>query len=425
MRTMTKRLLICSPRRQQRHASLGGCLYLIMLYQCLFTCYSYSLPSSRINFSLGTTTTTTTTTNRLEYHPYTRLRPSLFRHRLSSISLSDGIDDTKTKHRHECWSNFQFGATQVHSNYLKILWKNSILPSLLVVAPTITVLSLAQYVSPHFASVMYYISFCILTGLYNASTKAALLLQLPIGIFLSIYRLLPTFLVVLADYLPRQAVILCVRALLFFQMALRRQSQMMIGAILGGLVWNPLLEEFCYRYVLDRLIGDRSLLRSQPRPASTLPTEEFIPIPGHSQSVDTTDPSDLVSSKDSDKELWFGHPPWILLSTFLFATSHLGSWLLPDTHILAGLVQSAIVPLSSQTRVELQPLLQKMFLGLALTQSISSWFVSLRVLSPLYQQHGLAASMGAHVVWTISLVTLPIRLFARLFAWCFPKRRRI
>jgi hypothetical protein len=53
----------------------------------------------------------------------------------------------------------------------------------------------------------------------------------------------------------------------------------------------------------------------------------------------------------------------------------------------------------------------------ALLQTAGAGFLSLRVLSPLYQQRGLAASIGAHFAWNLNtlfiLKQLPARIFVR------------
>ena len=100
------------------------------------------------------------------------------------------------------------------------------------------------------------------------------------------------------------------------------------------------------------------------------------------------------------------------IGSFIFACAHISNWVSPnmnaatvvDTNINAAILVSFA----------------------ATVQFISSFFISQRILFPVYDERGLAASIGTHVSWNALILTrnihLPVRLWAR--AWNRMRRRK-
>jgi hypothetical protein len=120
----------------------------------------------------------------------------------------------------------------------------------------------------------------------------------------------------------------------------------------------------------------------------------------------------------------------ILLGSLLFATTRLG-WLSSDpadTIALSnspygftiGFLQSIGSLVSSGGGVpEVRQSLRIFILLLAIHQTVSSFLVAQHVFASIYRQRGLAASVGAHVSWTVGKGTIPFRLLWKFWQSMF------
>jgi membrane protease YdiL (CAAX protease family) len=115
-----------------------------------------------------------------------------------------------------------------------------------------------------------------------------------------------------------------------------------------------------------------------------------------------TNKQDAVAKNDVPRI--FGYTPWVLISSILFAASHIYN----HFHDLPTRLQST---LESRERITIGLVLR------AYAQCLVTGYLSLQVFSPVFEAHGLAASIGAHIWWNINTisayVTVPVRLVQR------------
>jgi membrane protease YdiL (CAAX protease family) len=95
--------------------------------------------------------------------------------------------------------------------------------------------------------------------------------------------------------------------------------------------------------------------------------------------------------------------------SFIFACAHISNWVPAFSNINAATVMDTNVHAAILVSFA------------ATVQFFSSFFISQRILFPLYQERGLAASIGAHATWNALIFTtrfqVPIRLFVRAWNW--------
>lgn len=138
----------------------------------------------------------------------------------------------------------------------------------------------------------------------------------------------------------------------------------------------PIIEELVFRRCL--LVFLRKILKRKPR--------NYL---------------DALEEKRNDLS------PWAIVSSIIFASAHVVNWIAPleGVELLNGKNYAAAMWLS----------------GLAAAQFFTTMVVSLRIFSPIFEEDGLAAAVGAHMMWNFSLLTsfvgLPIRGMKRLFTW--------
>jgi membrane protease YdiL (CAAX protease family) len=95
------------------------------------------------------------------------------------------------------------------------------------------------------------------------------------------------------------------------------------------------------------------------------------------------------------------------IGSFIFACAHISNWVPVSSSINAATLMDTNVNTAILVSFA------------AIVQVFSSFFISQRILFPVYQERGLAASIGAHATWNAFIFTtrlqVPIRLFVR--AW--------
>jgi hypothetical protein len=370
---------------------------------------------------------------------------------LQATSSSDRQSITaaprRSSRRQEWWSDFQYGVHHVHTNYLDYVWKFGIFQSFLVVIPLVATVLLGQAVWGSSNNLVYSIMYQCLTLLSTLSSGIGHSLQFPITFLThAMSRSIPVALIGSLDYIPQGVAIFLVHVVLWLRHQLRAVwATSFLVRNMGVLVGTLWMNEFHFRYVLDRiLVGEKSRTNeSHPdrTSSSATTTVQFIPIHSsdhQSLDVSTVTPSQvladastpprvssesfsLTTSSSSTAPTATNSTTaaaatsqtslWILASSFLFATSHLsGWWRTPDQYFFPAFLQSAMMHLSHQSLAEIQPVLSILFLTLALHQAVVAWSLSTKVLTPLYQERGVLASLGGHVMWQVGWILLPFRL---------------
>lgn len=353
--------------------------------------------------------------------------------------------------------DFLFGVNYVHSRYLSILWRYSIVQSLAITLPFAILLWASQLYSATLASQSYTILYRILYSILEVSLWVARLLQLPLEFMKWTLTSMPTILISLLEYLPNFMAIRLVKALLFVQDRIasttvvftRNQYAAFLSSALAVLVWRPAVEEWQYRSILNKFflapdiiqklpetIKSTALtLRSPLRDNTAAPSftmVEFIPLTSVQKPDDegvTTERKETVDGDDGTVTVRKSVLPSlsesrrILLGSLLFATTRLG-WLsadCPGDDLYAspygwtiGFLQSIRTHFSSQVLLEVRPSIRIWILLLAIHQAVSTFLVAQHVLANLYRERGLAASVGGHIAWTVGKGTIGFRFLWRL-----------
>jgi hypothetical protein len=385
-------------------------------------------------------------------------------------------------------SDFLYGANYVHSQYLSILWRYSILRSFAVTLPIGIVL---WWMNQEHGLVLYDSLFRVLRSFLTISSLAARLLQLPLefaqSLVLSIWNVSPEALVAAIDFLPNAAAIPLVQLLLSVRAAVTSVVEACCGnnaitflsSMAAILVWRPAVEEWQYRSVLNKLLfgaprwilargrelspstiamvqritsiganltgrstigitSNETLLLSEPSASSSVQTVGNISLSNESVVVnDNNGDSTSTADGQANGEEESSYTPFlpdestrILLGSLLFATTRLG-WLSSDpadTIALSnspygftiGFLQSIGSLVSSGGGVpEVRQSLRIFILLLAIHQTVSSFLVAQHVFASIYRQRGLAASVGAHVSWTVGKGTIPFRLLWKFWQSMF------
>jgi membrane protease YdiL (CAAX protease family) len=164
----------------------------------------------------------------------------------------------------------------------------------------------------------------------------------------------------------------------------------LLSTILQHIIMGPIMEEIIFRQCL--------LTAFKPSRRANNPTNDGSPSLPVSQSS---------SSKKDSSLVLFGYTPWVVISSLIFGLAHLSNWIRP----LEGLDLLSFKNLQERYTAVL-------YLTFAMAQSTSAFLLSVRVLSPMFEQHGLAASIGSHITWNFmvmsSAIGIPLRLFFRL-----------
>jgi membrane protease YdiL (CAAX protease family) len=301
----------------------------------------------------------------------------------------------------ELWVDFKFGVLHVHTNYLDLLWY--IYLRVVVVTSTLVLTQgLAYSISPLVGKWAVRSTLRTLFALANFE----MVLVLPWIVFLAVVLRamlsLPTRLALLLMMIPnKQTNGLALRGTTAVAQLKSRIHQMLrdteeklsenatlmpmlvglsqrtvLKSIILIVVIAPIVEELKYRYLFNYMKGKLAqIIRFPDRDASTLKASTA-------------------------------------LGSFIFACAHISNWVSPNMNaamVVDTNINAAILVCFAAT-----------------VQFISSFFISQRVLFPVYEERGLAASIGAHVSWNALILTrnvhLPVRLWAR--AWKRLRRRK-
>ena len=372
----------------------------------------------------------------------------------TKISEDGTVNNASTPKPDNMLSNFLYGANYVHSRYLSILWKYSIVRSSTVTVPIAIGLwmNYGGLYEPLVGALRFVLAI---------SSLVARFLQLPLefaqSLVLSIWNISPQTISTAIGYLPNAAAIPFVQLLLAVRPTVMSVVEYccentlisFLSSVVAIVIWRPSVEEWQYRSILDKLLFgvprwvlDRGQKISPTVSSAIQQVGTIIPgakrsnIDGIANNNETVVEENAVinekvtnltstNSTDEDTEVSSLLPKEstrILLGSLLFATTRLG-WLSIDPTDTVGLSNSpygfTIGFLRSigsifSSGAEIRRGLRSFVLLLAIHQTVSTFLIAQNIFASIYREKGLAASVGAHMSWTVGKGTIPFRL-----AWKF------
>jgi membrane protease YdiL (CAAX protease family) len=106
----------------------------------------------------------------------------------------------------------------------------------------------------------------------------------------------------------------------------------------------------------------------------------------------------------------------VLVSSLFFAAAHLDNWLpINEDHMRSSFIRSFGPEMLKSYPQHWINYRDQAPIFWALQQTTGAAFFSLRVLSPLYQQRGLPALIGAHFAWNLGSLSFFTQVCARIF----------
>jgi hypothetical protein len=328
----------------------------------------------------------------------------------TSISNEEGHqgrrDENKIRHNIKTWSSdFWFGFTHVHNHYLELCWGYT-----RVIALTCLPVILYFVVGiALFPSTTAQTSLALVRVLSMIGALAHKTLFFPPLIILRCLSFLATVTHLAAWAIknkknPIQVLWVFLRKLAKGEIGLDRTIVMepyFNMPIVRILIFAPVLEEILCRYLFDRVWHGSAhwINRLNKRHSSKS---------AHGSQETKIESADMMANELSiPQRLWFGHKPWVLISSLVFAAAHLNN-------------RSSFIASFDPEMVKSDPHLYMnkrnlISISWALRQAVGAGFISLRVLSPVYLQRGLLASIAAHFAWNLGIMVSFLQLEARLF----------
>jgi membrane protease YdiL (CAAX protease family) len=351
-------------------------------------------------------------------------------HRMSASTTSNeeggGHQNKMADNINKTWSSdFWFGATYVHNHYLEIYWGLAEVHAPLVLLSIILYVVVIRFAFLPSIAEQTRLALVRVLSMFGALSNK--LMDFPLLIageslsFLAIMSIHAAMAIKKKDN-PIQAVWLALRKIAKGEIGLVQAcekasyldvSEAWYTGLIGLLVIAPLLEEILCRRLFDRVWhGSARLINRLKRYISKSSTTHG----SEEKNIETT--KNMANELSIPHRLWFGYEPWIIVSSLIFAASHLANWL--PIHESEDRVRSMFIQRFGAERLKSDPKLWMYYrdftpIFAALLQTAGAGFLSLRVLSPLYQQRGLAASIGAHFAWNLNTLFLLIQLPARIF----------
>jgi hypothetical protein len=179
--------------------------------------------------------------------------------------------------------------------------------------------------------------------------------------------------------------------------------------VVRRLIFAPVLEEMLCRYLFDRVWHGSAHLINRLKKRHTSKTTQG------SQETKFESADMMADELSIPQRLWFGHKPWVLISSLVFAAAHLNNRLpFSEDHM-----RSTFIKHFDPERVKSDPHLymnvgNMISVFWALRQAVGAGFLSLRVLSPVYLQRSLLASIAAHFAWNLGVMVSFQQLWARI-----------
>lgn len=341
---------------------------------------------------------------------------------------TDSSESQSQSYVRKTWSDFLYGANFVHSRYLELFWEYNFKRTIIAwVMPVVALLVGTQLISPIVGSMTFDFLKYLCTAVFYAASALGGLLTLPFDALRWTITLTPAVVIPMFDYLPSKAAIQLVKILLDLHSAMNVLAQTTLLTGVAVVLWRPMIEEIQYRYLLSKLLGkgrkdQHASIKGDPYGT---PVVHFIPVNEAGETTPDPATENVQSSSQSKSRRQF-------LSSIAFASTRLG-WLCANPETVdpslpflqtaispyswtVAFMQSVMAHFSSRVLSELSPLLQRSLLLLAIQQAVSTFFVTWYVFLPLYEERGIAASVGAHMAWTFGKMTWPIRLLWRAMA---------
>jgi hypothetical protein len=185
---------------------------------------------------------------------------------------------------------FIYGAEYVHTQYLPILWKYSIVQSFAITLPFVVLLWTSHLYSSSVGSVVYSFIFRILHTMLALSSGVARLLQLPLTLIKwTLLTALPGVVIPFLQYLPNVVVVPLVNTVLYLKdtisivtsttttLAATTTSTIpggfshnfypheffaYLSSFLAILIWRPAIEELQYRSILNKILFAPTILQN-------------------------------------------------------------------------------------------------------------------------------------------------------------------
>lgn len=286
------------------------------------------------------------------------------------LSNSDNIG-RKPTHRRTFVTNFKSGVRQVHENYLDIFFSATqfaALPMAVLGGST----GIGYIISPSLGRSIVTVLLKILIRVAVTTMSLIRVLILPLLLLVGVVvELVPSIAGSPSSTTTPQGIS-------------ASKPGSVVGALFMVLVVVPFIEEFIFRRVILAELK-RFWPRAKKKKNKTKPEEAF----------ETHD--------DNKAPRLFGYTPWVLISSILFAASHIHNH---TRHFLTGLQFT-----SGTERLVIRLVLR------AFAQCLVTCYLSLQVFSPVFETNGMAASLGAHIWWNLNTiyapVTIPVRVFQR------------
>jgi len=321
--------------------------------------------------------------------------------RASHSSSDDGGNKRSARQAlQQAWSNFKFGATTVNENYLSLLVCTAS-KALMVVTAVWVAIGFAFLLSPVMGrlAVRYILQALKVISYFEVMLIIPFIIVfgIALGLLLSLPKLAVTF--VIPNRIANTKTV--ASFLRFWEKAIRNvfpeatvdvtQNTKTTAKVVAPILERtgtsyalqlcllaPILEELQYRLLFDRI---RSWL-------ATITTSK-------SRSLEQRNDKTYISE---------GFQLSTKIGSFIFACAHIKNWVSPSLDAVA-LVNSS-VPTAL------------LILSLAVVQGTGAFYISDRVLFPVYEKRGVVASIGAHSIWNIlfatTLLHVPIRLLKKL-----------
>jgi len=328
-----------------------------------------------------------------------------------------------------------YGASYVNDRFLELFWEYNVsrlfLPFLL---PLTIILVGSRVVSADIGSITFDVVKSICTSMFLVSGIVGGILQLPFDAMRWFLSWTPALVVPLLSYLPSNLAMKLVQIVLDLRSGFSDLGRATISTGLAVLFWRPMLEELQYRYLLGTVTGPRR--RRIPESAGERTFDQTSTLVRHllvdgtvMETQQKIDDSNGDTGKASRLRTTSSRRKFV--TTVAFAATRLG-WLYASPGSLnlsypfiqaatspyawtVAFVQSVTAHFSSLSLSELSPFLQRSLLLFAIQQMMSTFLITWHVFIPLYEERGIGASIGAHIAWTVGMMTWPIRLIRRAF----------
>jgi hypothetical protein len=327
-----------------------------------------------------------------------------------------------SKNRFQFLTDFAVGFQHINSNYLEIFWTYSFTKTMSYLLPIYFLLVACRFLSPDLGFFLSQSLDQMIGSIFWISSWVGRILLLPLAAFVAVVKALPAIIVPILEYMPPWVVVNFVSPILYIHKTMNSLRSSWFLSTLAVAVWRPILEEFQYRFLVTKIIGEESLGQSYGLAKSSM-VEPLVVL----ETTNSTTNNTATTTTSNPLSRSF------LLSSFLLAATRLG-WLCTSPDNVSpspyawtvGFCQSALAHLSSNAMSELRPMLQSGLTFLALHQSITTFLVSINIYDPIYKERGIFASMGAHIAWTTGIITIPFRMAKRLFSGSsLPKLRSV